>query len=194
MATARIEERKARDKQARHERILRAAREIAESEGWCNVTVRRLADEISYSQPVLYSHFASREEIVSTVAIRGFQEIGTVLEKARKKSRPSRLLEAVATSYLTFAIASPALYEAMFTLGLNIPFGEADTPSELRYAFSQILVLFADQGSQAPVRAELFWASLHGIAELSRTKRFPAEHQRSRIQLLVELFSINRSG
>jgi AcrR family transcriptional regulator len=85
MATNRIAERKLRDKQARRAQILSAARRIAELEGWSHVTVRRLSDEISYSQPVLYSHFGSREGILAAVAIEGFQEIGVALEKARKR-------------------------------------------------------------------------------------------------------------
>ena len=76
LAANRIAERKLRDKQARRAQIISAARRIAELEGWSNVTVRRLSDEISYSQPVLYAHFGSREGILAAVAIEGFQEIG----------------------------------------------------------------------------------------------------------------------
>src|ERR1700689_404008 len=83
LAANRIAERKLRDKQARRAQIISAARRIAELEGWSNVTVRRLSDEISYSQPVLYAHFGSREGILAAVAIEGFQELGLVLEKAR---------------------------------------------------------------------------------------------------------------
>jgi AcrR family transcriptional regulator len=85
-AAKRIAERKLRDKQARRAQIIRAARRIAELEGWSNVTVRRLADEISYSQPVLYAHFGSRERILDAVAIEGFQELGLAIEKARKRN------------------------------------------------------------------------------------------------------------
>jgi AcrR family transcriptional regulator len=72
---SRIAERKLRDKQARRSQIVSAARRIAELEGWSKVTVRRLANEISYSQPVLYAHFGSREGILAAVAIEGFMEL-----------------------------------------------------------------------------------------------------------------------
>ena len=81
VAANRIAERKLRDKQARRARIIAAARRIAELEGWANVTVRRLSDEISYSQPVLYAHFRSREGILAAVAIEGFEEMGLALER-----------------------------------------------------------------------------------------------------------------
>src|ERR1700761_7763471 len=109
-AANRIAERKLRDKQARRAQIISAARRIAELEGWSNVTIRRLSDEISYSQPVLYSHFANREGILAAVAIEGFHEIGLALEKARKRVRHGSPVESVAIAYLDFAASSPALY------------------------------------------------------------------------------------
>jgi AcrR family transcriptional regulator len=185
----RIAERKLRDKQVRRAQIIRAARQIAELEGWSNVTVRRLSDEISYSQPVLYAHFGSRDGILAAVAVEGFQELGVVMEKARRRVKRGNAVEAVAAAYLEFAASSPSLYEVMFSLSLSVPFGAAATPSELRFAFSQILELFSGQSSKAEVLSELFWASLHGIAELSRTKRFPPIRQRERLRTLVALFT-----
>src|ERR1700691_1852100 len=149
MAANRIAERKSRDKQARRAQIISAARRIAELEGWSNVTVRRLADEISYSQPILFAHFESREGILAAVAIGGFQEIGLALEKARKRVKRGNTVESVAAAYLEFAASSPALYEVMFSLSLSVLFGEAATPPELRFAFSQLLELFQMQSSES---------------------------------------------
>jgi len=187
-ANGRIAERKLRDRQARRAQILTAARRIAEKEGWPNVTVRRLSDEIAYSQPVLYSHFGSREGILTAVAIEGFAEVGQTLEKARKRAKPGQKLESVAVAYLEFARSSPALYEVMFSLKLGVPFDEAGTPPELRFAFSQLLELFQGLGPKPEVIAELFWASLHGIAELTRTRRFPRSRHKERVRVLVDLF------
>src|SRR5262252_1587448 len=192
-ASNRIAERKLRDKQARRAQIISAARRIAELEGWSKVTIRRLSDEISYSQPVLYAHFGSREGILAAVAIEGFQEIGLALEKARKRVRNGNPVEYVAAAYLEFAASSPALYEVMFSLSLSVPFDEAATPRELRFAFSQLLELFQGQSSTPEVISELFWANLHGIAELTRTKRFPRSRQKERVRALIELFAF-RTG
>jgi AcrR family transcriptional regulator len=185
----RIAERKQRDREARRAQIISAARRIAELEGWPSVTVRRLSDEISYSQPVLYGHFESREGILAAVAIEGFQEIGLALEKARKRAKPGKMVESVASAYLEFAASSPALYEVMFSLSLNIPFADAATPPELRFAFAQLLEMFQGQGSKPEVLSELFWASLHGIADLTRTRRFPPSRQKERVKMFVELFT-----
>jgi AcrR family transcriptional regulator len=191
-AANRIAERKLRNKQARRAQIISTARRIAELEGWSSVTVRRLSDEISYSQPVLYAHFGSREGILAAVAIEGFEELGLALEQARKKVKRGNTVESVAAAYLEFAASSPALYEVMFSLRLSVPFDDAATPPELRFAFSQLLELFEGQSSKPEVLSELFWAGLHGIAELTRTKRFPRSRQKERLRALVELFTFRR--
>jgi AcrR family transcriptional regulator len=194
LAANRIAERKLRDKQARRAQIISAARRIAELEGWSNVTVRRLSDEISYSQPVLYAHFGSRDGVLAAVAIEGFKEIGVALEKARKRDKRGNAVESVAAAYLEFAVSSPALYEVMFSLNLSVTFGDPGgaTPPELHFAFSQVLALFQAQSSKPEVVSELFWASLHGIAELTRTKRFPRRRQKERVRALVDLFTFPR--
>jgi len=115
--------------------------------------------------------------------------MGLALEKARKRLKRGNTVESVAAAYLEFAASSPALYEVMFSLSLSVPFGVAATPTELRFAFSQLLQLFQGKRSKPKVISELFWASLHGIAELSRTRRFPPSRQKERIKALVELFT-----
>ena len=194
MPTKLIEERKERDRQARREQIIAAARRIAEGEGWPNVTVRRLSDEIAYSQPVLYSHFQNRDAIVAAVAVEGFQELGLALEKARKRTKQGNPIEAVARAYLEFAATSPALYEAMFSMSLSVPFGDPATPPKLRFAFAQLRELFPSEKAKSEVQTELLWASLHGIAELTRTRRFPPKRQNERVRSLVEIFSLARRG
>jgi hypothetical protein len=101
-------------------------------------------------------------------------------------------VESVAAAYLEFAASSSALYEVIFSLNLNVPFGDLATPPELRFAFFQLLELFPGQSSKAEVLAELFWASLHGIAELTRTKRFLRRRQKERVRALLELFTFPR--
>ncbi len=189
MATDQLADRKTRVRAARGAQIVAVARQIAETEGWPNVTVRRLSDEISYSQPVLYSHFENREAIVAAVATAGFHELGLALEKARQPRKLGDPVEAVAKAYLEFAAASPALYQAMFTLNLGVPFGDPAAPTELQFAFSQVRQLFLGQGSKSATFAEVFWANLHGLADLTRTRRLPPKRQKERLKTIVNLFS-----
>jgi hypothetical protein len=55
--------------------------------------------------------------------------------------------------------------------------------------FAQLMELFQGQGSKPEALTELFWAGLHGIADLTRTKRFPPSRQKERVKMFVELFT-----
>ena len=50
--------------------------------------------------------------------------------------------------------------------------------------------LFQGQSSKPEVISELFWASLHGVAEFTRTKQFPRNRKKARVKAMVELFTI----
>ncbi|MET1007849.1 MAG: helix-turn-helix domain-containing protein, partial [Propionibacteriaceae bacterium] len=50
--------RPAPDLEHRRDQLIRAARDIAESEGWAAVTMRKLAAQIGVTQPVVYSAFS----------------------------------------------------------------------------------------------------------------------------------------
>src|SRR5258708_39210836 len=105
-----IAERRERQRAERYELILAAARELAEAEGWDAVTTRRLAGLIDYSQPVLYSHFKGKADIMAAVATRGFEELATRLrmETANVTGAPD-VLRNVCAAYLDFARSRPVI-------------------------------------------------------------------------------------
>jgi AcrR family transcriptional regulator len=181
-----IAERKSRQRAERESRIIAAARVIAERDGWDAVTVRRLADEIEYSQPVLYSHFENRDAIVGAVAVEGFEEFTVALrEAARGASGERDALERVAVAYLDFASSRPALYEAMFVLPTDLRFAEAETRPELRAAYDALATVVAPFCVDVELVTETFWAALHGLAELERSARVRPNLRVERIMLVV---------
>jgi len=180
-----IAERKGRELAEREHRIVAAARVIAEHEGWDAVTIRRLADEIEYSQPVLYSHFENRDAIVAAVAVEGFREITVALRKAASGSTGRNALKNVAMAYLSFALSRPALYEAMFVLPTNLRFAEAGTRPELHAAFEALAAVVTPFCDDVADVTETFWAALHGLAELERSGRVRPNMRGERIALVV---------
>jgi AcrR family transcriptional regulator len=181
-----IAERKGRDRTEREHRIVAAAREIAEREGWPAVTIRRLADEIEYSQPVLYSHFANRDAIVAAVAVEGFRELAAALGEATDGATGKRIvLKGAIESYLAFALRRPALYQAMFVLPSGLKFAEAGTKPELRSAFQALAAVVAPFCADVDVATEALWASLHGLVELERSGRIRRGARDERVSLVV---------
>lgn len=185
-----IGERKEREKAEREQRIIGAARKLAEKDGWASVTVRRLAQEIEYSQPVLYAHFENRDAIVGAVALEGFGELGPVLRaSARRGASPAEAMEDVATAYLEFAFERPALYEAMFILPTGLRFAKSDTPQSLRDTFGAMMAVVEPFCADAEVATEAFWATLHGLAELERHGRIRAAFRKERVAHIIDMLS-----
>jgi AcrR family transcriptional regulator len=181
-----VAERKDRQRAERELRIIAAARQIAEREGWSAVTVRRLADEIEYSQPVLYAHFANKEAIVEAVAVEGFREFTERMREAAARGATDRAaLARVAAAYLNFAAQNAALYEAMFTLPTGLRFAQPETRPELRAAFSTLAAVVTPFGGAVELKTETMWAALHGLAELERTSRVRPSAHADRVALLV---------
>lgn len=190
-----IVERKERQRTERERRIIAAARATAEKDGWDAVTVRRLAQEIEYSQPVLYSHFENRDAIVAAVAVEGFREIAGALKKAKRASdEPDETLAKVAKAYLRFASQQPALYEAMFVLPTDLQFAKPETRPELRAAFEALASAISPFSEDVEDATETFWATLHGLAELERSGRIRGSARNRRIGLMVRLVCQGNKG
>src|SRR5690242_17195293 len=127
-----VQERKERDRAARERLILATARELAEQQGWDAVTTRRLAERIEYSQPVLYSHFRGKREIIGAVALEGAAELAAAVRTAAAGAEgPRERVAALARAYLAFAERNPAVYDAIFQLEGGLAFAREDTPQPL---------------------------------------------------------------
>jgi AcrR family transcriptional regulator len=186
-----VHERKERERADRHRLIVSTARELAEAHGWDAVTTRRLAQQIEYSQPVLYSHFRGMNEIVGAVALEGFTELTAALRAAVPEGVSGREAAlALARAYTDFAARSPALYDAMFGLDNGLRFADEATPAPLREAFQALLDPLAAHAhpDEPGLFVETFWAVLHGLITLTRAGRLPAAAAADRLTLLVDRF------
>jgi AcrR family transcriptional regulator len=186
-----IADRRLRDRAARRRLITATARALAESEGWDAVTTRRLSTEIEYSQPVLYKHFASKEDIVEAVALEGFGELAETLGQARRGAgEPREVLARVTRAYGSFATENPVLYHAMFTRATRLPFGAEDAPAQLSAAFAELREAVASVavGRDVDILTEVLWASLHGLSTLGHSGRLRPGRETERIELVVAQF------
>ncbi|KAB2976805.1 TetR/AcrR family transcriptional regulator [Streptomyces sp. SS1-1] len=189
-----VKERKERERAQRERLIVATARELAEEQGWDAVTTRRLAERIEYSQPVLYSHFRGKREIIGAVAREGAAEMAVAVRAAVSTADgPRERVAALARAYLDFAEHNPAVYDALFDLDGALAFAQEDTPGELKDAFAALLETLgevAGDGVHPALFTETFWASLHGLATLTRARRLPPEDTERRIELLVDRLAV----
>ena len=189
-----VQERKERERAVRERLIVATARELAERQGWDAVTTRRLAERIEYSQPVLYSHFRGKREIIGAVALEGAAEMAAALRAAASAvDGPHARVTALARAYLDFAERNPAVYDAMFQLDGGLAFAAEETPEPLKDAFAALLETLgevAGEGVHPGLFTEVFWAALHGLATLTRAGRLPAGDAERRAELLVDRLAV----
>ncbi|MEU1596464.1 TetR/AcrR family transcriptional regulator [Streptomyces sp. NPDC005708] len=189
-----VQERKERERAGRERLIVATARELAEQQGWDAVTTRRLAERIEYSQPVLYSHFRGKREIIGAVALEGAAEMAAALRAATAAAEgPRARVTALARGYLDFAERNPAVYDALFQLDGGLAYAQEDTPEPLKDAFAALLECLgevAGDGVHSGLFTEVFWASLHGIATLTRAGRLLPEDTEQRVELLVDRLAV----
>ncbi|GAA3045676.1 TetR/AcrR family transcriptional regulator [Streptomyces roseofulvus] len=189
-----VQERKQRERAERERLIVATARELAEQQGWDAVTTRRLAERIEYSQPVLYSHFRGKREIIGAVALEGAAELATAVRAATSAADgPRERVVALARTYLDFAARNPAVYDALFQLDGGLPYAQEDTPEPLKDAFTALLESLgevAGDGVHPGMFTEVFWASLHGLVTLTRAGRLLPQDAAPRVELLVDRLAV----
>jgi len=157
------------------EALLRAALELIAQKGPAGFTFAEAARWAGVSPAAPYRHFRDRDELLASVALRGFERFKSVLEKAWDDGRPQPFaaLDRLGKAYLEFARAEPAYYSAMFEAGIPLAtspeLGEAGERAfaVLRGA-AEMLCAQKPAQSRPPVLmvALHIWSVSHGIASL----------------------------
>ncbi len=68
-----IKERQGREREAVRRAILDAARDLFVTEGYANVSIRKIAERIEYSPAAIYGYFPSKDDIFFELAEEGFR-------------------------------------------------------------------------------------------------------------------------
>jgi len=157
------------------EALLRAALELIAQKGPAGFTFAEAARWAGVSPAAPYRHFRDRDELLASVALRGFNQFETALKAAWDDGRPDvfTALDRLGKAYLHFAHTEPAYYSAMFEAGIPLA-----TNPQLRDAGDRAFAVLRGAAeklcAQAPAPARPpalmvalhIWAIAHGIASL----------------------------
>lgn len=179
-----IAERKLRHKEEIRSSILQAAWALVLAEGWQALSIRKIADAIEYSVPVIYSHFENKEAILQEFLGEGFRLLNQDLQTAREKSlAPAQQLEALAHAYWTFAFQHKEYYQLMYGLGMPTCETVRQVPELGRFAEilqAPIRALLADTGQPGThllFKFHTFWSMLHGLVSINMVNRTACPHE-----------------
>ncbi len=174
-----VKERQEREREAVRARILDAARELFISEGYQNVSIRKVAEKIEYSPAALYGYFPSKDDLFFALAEQGFREMHEFL----RRPRPEDPLEAVRDGFLhyyKFSRTHREWFELMF-LDRSVPRIGRDWQ---RFAFVHEMIGDSVEIVQRAIDAGVFppemnadaafhvlWAATHGAAVIGLCER-----------------------
>ena len=109
-----IKERQERDREAVRRSILDAARELFVSEGYQNVSIRKVAERIEYSPAALYGYFPSKDDIFFALAEEGFRLLHRPHEPRPEPSSPLDEVRDMFWHFYQFSVEHPQYFALMF--------------------------------------------------------------------------------
>ncbi len=185
-----IIERKQRHKEEVRESILRAAWTLVLAEGWQALSIRKIAEAIEYSVPVIYNHFENKEAILLEFTKEGFRLLNTqLIEAKQQQATPAKQLEAMAYAYWNFAFTNKEFYQLMYGLGMptceivrQIP-EMASFSSTVQETIKSLIVASKNPNTDYLLKFHTYWSVLHGLISINLTGRSQAPDKLNQLVL-----------
>src|SRR3954464_15238975 len=158
------------------EALLQAALGLIAEKGAAGFTFADAARMAGVSPAAPYRHFRDRDELLSSIAQRGFEQFEALLMQAWDDGRPDTVtaFERLGKAYLAFARNEPAFYSAMFESGVPVDLSPTlQAASErafavIRAAAERLAALVPPDMPRPPamMMALHIWSMSHGVASL----------------------------
>ncbi len=178
--------------------ILEAAFRIVKEEGWQALSMRKIAEQIEYTAPIIYEYFANKEAILSELNKKGFIKLAAQMrEAAANANSPEDKMEAVWTAYWNFAFTEKELYRLMFGVTMNCcveqKAPEIDCPEILvSELIESMLTSKENLESETSRWYYTYWSIIHGLVSINLVNRGGSEEINRRI-LQDAIRGINRA-
>jgi AcrR family transcriptional regulator len=146
------------------------------------LSLRELAKTVGVSIAAVYRHFSSKDALLAEVAVDGFERLVALWERTLPSLADvgaEQRFQRLGESYITFALAAPALYRLMFVHDDVRQFPALQAAGQ--HCFQYVLRTAADavreagaQASWALPAANAAWSLAHGYVMLSLSGRLTA--------------------
>ena len=171
-------DRKQRLKDDTRKNILDAAMRIGREEGWQALSMRKIADIIEYTPPVIYEYFANKEALMLELTKKGYLMLAKDTKAAMERhTLPEKQLEDMWLAYWNFAFAEKELYQLMFGIEINccvwdnkIP--EAEVPANMIWdVIGKLTGLENPPEDLICKRYYTFWSVVHGLISINLVRQ-----------------------
>ncbi|MDB5019071.1 MAG: transcriptional regulator BetI [Pedobacter sp.] len=155
--------------------ILDAALQIVKSDGWQALSMRKIADVIEYTAPIIYEYFSNKDAILLELTRQGYLLLSKDLREAKSKHEmPAEQLEAMWIAYWNFAFANKELYQVMFGVSTTCScemankLPEAELPWELfTTAIGELMQIDDLDSDIICTKYYTFWSVVHGLISIN---------------------------
>lgn len=168
-------------------KILEAAYKIVKEEGWQALSMRKIADEIEYTAPIIYEYFSNKEAILAELNKKGFLYLAKEMEEAKNKhEHPAQQLEAMWMAYWNFAFKKKELYQLMFGVQMNCcsmqKTPEAEAPGKLiTDAIRRLMPGKELSEDEVCRRYYTFWSVVHGLVSINLVNRGTSDEMNKQV-------------
>jgi len=160
-----IKERQDRERQAVRQAILDAARDLFVTEGYRNVSIRKIAERIEYSPAAIYSYFPSKDDIFYGLAEEGFRRLDAKVRASMADGVPDDPLAQMRAcwwAYYEFSKEDREFFELMF-VDRSVP---RITDEWTGLAFVHQMLEFANNRIQRCIDAGIFPANTNAAVAM----------------------------
>lgn len=153
------------------EALLEAAEAQLEKDGPAGLSLRKLGRKLGVTPGAPYRHFEDKDALLAALAIRGFQQLRTMMLDEQKEAADAEdRLRRAGVGYLKFAEKLPELFRLMFGWMPARDVPELYESGDAAFAvLEDILAACEKEGllSRSPREAGLLaWSAVHGAAFL----------------------------
>jgi AcrR family transcriptional regulator len=168
-----IRERQSRERETVRRKILNAARTLFLAEGYANVSMRKIAEQIEYSPGAIYSYFTSKEDIFFALAEEGLQFVRTHCAAGSDGGSPLERVRNVMWRFYTFSKEQPEYFSLIFVDNavprISRDWERFSSMRELRHDVEQDIQHCIDEGQFPSVDApgtifRILWTAAYGAA------------------------------
>lgn len=193
-------ERIARLKEDTRMSILKAALHIAKEEGWEALSMRKIADAIEYTAPIIYEYFENKDALLYELNRTGHLYLNQRLEEARDQhDTPDKQLEAMWLAYWNFAFLKKELYQLMYGISTNCNceiMNKIPEASKQWDIFAEVIakLMHIDdlESEEICVRYYTFWSVIHGLISINLLSRGSSDEMNRQV-LMNAITGIIRS-
>jgi AcrR family transcriptional regulator len=163
-------------------KILDASLAIVKEEGWAALSMRKIADKIEYTAPIIYEYFSNKDAILTELTRIGYLKLAEQMKEAEQKhTDPAEQLKSMWLAYWNFAFEEKELYQVMYGVEVNCCVMEnacpdMQVPSNMLWdKIAEVIPEEMRTDEYIDIKYYTFWSVVHGLISINMTNRLSTD-------------------